>query len=632
MKARGNNFIRNFIVAGIFLAASGFFHAANAGVEEINNFNVKIIVENNGTVDVRETIVYDFGLNQKHGIFRDIPLTANNGPRLVIQVAEVADEAGRSYRYAVAEAGSVLDIKIGDPGALVSGVKTYVITYRVSNAIRNFSDHDELYWNATGDQWQVGIKTADVRVALPTSSIPGIRMDCFTGIRSSTEKNCAFNGGISSISYSTTKPLNVGEGFTIVLGIPVGYIDHASAVSIAPSRSDAESKTKFASGFLLLYGLPVLFGLILLARKNSGFSSWNKPSPIIPKELKGRPVVVEYNPPDNLPPIEIGTLLDRRVDVTDISSVVMDLAIRGYLKIRYTVEQIKFWPDKKDFEFIKLKDGADLVHPADKTMFSLLFTGSVVSMGSKVILVNRAAPEEAPETARDSVKLSDLRNLGSSFHKTVQQIKKDTEQRMHDEGYFDQAAEDKAKRFSAYLTAGFVVSFLGFFIIRAFRTNAWLASVFSLVTIIAFVLQFFLLVLTFVASRLFHKLTPQGVSALAKILGFMEFLQLTEKDRLDLLNAPELQPETFEKFLPYAMVLGVEDKWAKKFEGVYNASPAWYEDPTMRTFNSVVLLQNLSLFNSSFNQVFNITAPRSSSGFGGGSSGGGSGGGGGGSW
>ena len=80
------------------------------------------------------------------------------------------------------------------------------------------------------------------------------------------------------------------------------------------------------------------------------------------------------------------------------------------------------------------------------------------------------------------------------------------------------------------------------------------------------------------------------------------------------------------------MVLGVEDKWAKKFEGIYNTAPTWYEDPTTPVFSSYVLIQNLSHFNNSFNQVFNITSPRSSSGFSGGSSGGGSGGGGGGSW
>ena len=132
-----------------------------------------------------------------------------------------------------------------------------------------------------------------------------------------------------------------------------------------------------------------------------------------------------------------------------------------------------------------------------------------------------------------------------------------------------------------------------------------------------------------------HRLTTKSLSVLKKILGFREFLQLTEKDRLELLNAPELQPEIFEKFLPYAMVLGVENKWAKKFEGIYNTIPNWYEDTKITNFNSYSLTKDLTSFNNSFNKFFNI--PSTSSGFssgfgGGGSSGGGSGGGGGGSW
>jgi len=114
-------------------------------------------------------------------------------------------------------------------------------------------------------------------------------------------------------------------------------------------------------------------------------SSRIKPKPVIPRQLKKQPVTIEYNPPDDLSPIEVGTILNRRVDPTDISSVIMDLAVRGYLKIKYSVKPIKFLPDKKDFELIKLKNGFVLTNPADRAIFRLLFTG------------------------RNSVKLSDLK-------------------------------------------------------------------------------------------------------------------------------------------------------------------------------------------------------------------------------
>lgn len=137
----------------------------------------------------------------------------------------------------------------------------------------------------------------------------------------------------------------------------------------------------------------------------------------------------------------------------------------------------------------------------------------------------------------------------------------------------------------------------------------------------------------FAIRELSTRLTLKGIEAFIKTLGFREFLYLTEKDKLALLDAPDLRPETFEKFLPYAMVLGVEEEWAKKFEGIYNTAPLWYSDPTSSVFTSTMLVGNLSNFNTSFNHVCAITSPRSSSGFsGGGFSGGGGGGGGGGSW
>jgi hypothetical protein len=110
-----------------------------------------------------------------------------------------------------------------------------------------------------------------------------------------------------------------------------------------------------------------------------------KPKPVIPKELIREPIIVEYDPPDNLSPIDIGTILDRRVDITDISSIIIDLAVRGDLKIHYIYQQIPFWPDKKDFELIKLKDGTDLTHPADKIKFNLLFSGSNIVKLSNIV-------------------------------------------------------------------------------------------------------------------------------------------------------------------------------------------------------------------------------------------------------
>jgi len=128
--------------------------------------------------------------------------------------------------------------------------------------------------------------------------------------------------------------------------------------------------------------------------------------------------------------------------------------------------------------------------------------------------------------------------------------------------------------------------------------------------------------------------TKEGVLAREHILGLKSYLQVAEKDRLKFHNAPDKNPKTFEKFLPFAMVLGVEKEWAKQFEGIYNTNPSWYSDPSMGNFSAVVLASGLNNFGN-MAQTTLSSKPSSSgggSGFSGGSSGGGFGGGGGGSW
>ncbi|OGL92323.1 hypothetical protein A3H11_02275 [Candidatus Uhrbacteria bacterium RIFCSPLOWO2_12_FULL_47_10] len=603
MENKRSNATSSFVIVGVLLTLFGFPQVIQAKTEAVNNFNANITIQKDGSVFIAETIIYDFGSNQKHGIFRDIPLTAVNGPRLNISVSGVSNEVGQPYQYATSIVNNVLQVKIGNPDALITGIKTYIINYQVYNAIRTFDDHDELYWNVTGNQWPVAIQNANALVILPDSPMSNVRMDCFTGSQGSTQKNCAFNQSGSNVSYSTTQPLNANEGLTLVLGIPLGYIQNTY---VPPQQTYPASNTSTAnSNFLfgIFLGLFIIF-IFVLVSLFAWLAKTAKPKPVIPSELKGQPVVPEYNPPDNLPPIEIGALLDSRVDITDISSVIMDLAVRGYLKIRYTVQEIRFWPDKKDFELIKLKDGADLAHPADKIIFKLLFK------------------------SRGRVKLSDLKEQKTTFQSDIKKIQEDTEQHLRDEGYFDRTTKDKSKKLKTYLFMATAILFIGTFLLTI--SPSWFGLIF-IASFAGFVGA--VIVIPIMIMRLANKLTPRGIAALGKILGFKEFLQLTDKDKLRLLNAPELQPEMFEKFLPYAMVLGVEDKWAQKFEGIYNTIPNWYEDPTAASFDSYIFARNLTFFNSSFNQVFSIASPGSSSGFGGGGfSGGGSGGGGGRSW
>jgi uncharacterized membrane protein len=230
MNIKRNNKVRIFVIIYILLLFLGFYQIVKAETEVIKNFDVNITIQKDGSLLITEKIIYDFGTNQRHGIFRSIPLKSVNGPQLYIKVLEVKDESGKLYQYITSITNNILKIKIGDPNSFVTGSKTYIITYQVYNAIRTFEDHDELYWNVTGNEWSVAIQNANASITLPDSSIYNVRMDCFTGPYGSTQKNCTFNQSDSNVNYSITQSLNINEGLTIVLGIPLGYI-HKTYIS-----------------------------------------------------------------------------------------------------------------------------------------------------------------------------------------------------------------------------------------------------------------------------------------------------------------------------------------------------------------------------------------------------------------
>jgi uncharacterized membrane protein len=564
----------------------GRSHFVQAADEEINAFDADILVVKNGSVEVEETIVYNFGDNERHGIYRDIPLTAKDGPDIVIAVDSVKNETGKSYHYSTSLSGDEIHIKIGDPDVLVSGVKTYVIRYTVTNVIRPFEDHDEFYWNVTGNGWKVPIKSASAAFRFPPVFSNTVGMTCFTGASGSQEKNCSTHSTTTSATTETTVSLGEGEGLTTALSLPLGIVDDTVIVPTKPFLSALMAQVVVLS-LLSLIILSIFLVRIMRALR------------LFPDRTYTGAVITAYHPPEGLLPVDVGTLIDRSVDRKDISSIILDLAVRGYLKIHYVVQEVRFWPDKKDFELIKLKNGDDLTHPAEKILFGILFNG------------------------REQILLSSLTASTSTYQKQFKQIVTDTEDHLRDTGYFDAAA--KAKSLQLITQTGIAIALFVILITVLSSFTNGLSFIFAVPAIVLATLQ------DKVVRKLSRRLTQKGADAEAQIKGFKEFLTLTEKDKLQLLNAPALEPQMFEKFLPYAMVLGVEKEWARKFEGMYAVAPSWYEDSSGGAFNSMHLVSNMVFFNTAFSNTVSSSNP-SSSGFSGGSSGGGSGGGGGGSW
>ena len=219
-----------------------FLGQAVLASEKINNFNVFIKINSDSSINVEEKIDYDFGFEQRHGIFREIPIKykARGGNyNLRISGIEVLDEKNQSYNFEVSYLGRYTKIKIGDADKFVSGKKMYNIQYKIKRAINYFDSYDELYWNATGDEWEVPIGNSKVIVSLPQKVKAGnLQKTCFAGYFGSDaecdlyEYDCYGEHCLANAVVFEQDFLNPGEGLTVVVGFPKDLVVQPSAFQI----------------------------------------------------------------------------------------------------------------------------------------------------------------------------------------------------------------------------------------------------------------------------------------------------------------------------------------------------------------------------------------------------------------
>jgi uncharacterized membrane protein len=485
---------------------------------------------------------------------------------------KITDESGTQQNFTTTYEGNNIKFQIGDADKFVSGQKNYVINYVIRRAVNYFPDHDELYWNFTGNEWQVPIESASVKVILPENAKNNLQYKCFEGIFGSTDE-CETNASGNIIEYKSTSALSAGEGMTIVAGWPKG-------ITKAP--------TAFQKILDIVRDNWTLFVPIIVFA--AMFRYWRKYG----RDPKGRgTIIAQYEAPDGLSPAEIGTMMDGSADSKDVSSTIIDLAVRGFLKIKRTEEKAFLGLGKNvEYVFSRVKD-EEPERNFEKEVMKGIFGGG------------------------KEKKLSDLKN---KFFKTLSSVKEQLYENVTQKGYY---AKNPNTVFGLWIVAALVggaFMAVGFGMLQ----NGWgvASGVVSGIIILIF-------------GYLMPAVTKKGAELKENILGFKDFLSVTETDRLKFHNAPEKNPQMFEKFLPYAMVLGVENEWAKQFEGIYNQQPNWYEDSSGRMFNALILSSMVSDFNSSATTTM-ASQPSSASGggsgFSGGGGGGGFGGGGGGSW
>jgi uncharacterized membrane protein YgcG len=595
------------VAAALVLTGSmASFAGAQTDGERIGSYDVAIRIEQTGTILVVERIDYDFDGASRHGIFRDIPNRLVYDKRYdrvyPIDVISVEGSAGTPDQYKLNSDGGELHIRIGDPNRTVSGRHTYTITYRVKGAMNGFAEHDELYWNAIGAGWDVPIDSATVDVTAPARLIGTA---CFQG---STGSNLPCSGSAMDGSRATFRQsgLQPYEGMTVVVGLPRGAVpapapilkerwSFVRAFSVTPLTASA--------ALVLLAGLLGAMGLALWRtgrdRRVVGspidvaFVTRGAPEQAVPL-MEQAVTPVEYSPPEDIRPGQLGTLKDEVANPLDVTATIVDLAVRGYLRIEEIPKE--GWFGKPDWRLIKLRDAdADLLR-YERMLFDALFEDSTLgSAGSEVLL--------------SSLKQHFVERL----HRVQNSLYADAVKR----GWFPERPDKVRTRWllRAFLLLG---AGIGLTVLLAAKTHLALISI--PVVIAGLVLL--------AGAHDMPRRTVKGTGLVRRVRGFRTYIATAETQEARFQERENI----FSKYLPYAIVFGLTEKWAGAFAALgQEPLTDWYVGTRPFAFNSFA--SSIDHFTtSSAGTIASTPGGSGGSGFGGGSSGGGGGGGGGGSW
>lgn len=573
----------------------------------IDHWTETIDLKPDATYAVAERIDVTF-TEPRHGLLRDIPIAVENGKGFARQIflrdISVTDEGGHPMTTAKSWDSGYVHLKIGDADVMLDEgtQKSYFIRYTVANGINWFQDDDwtpsaELYWNVTGNEWAAPIRSVNVTVNFPESAGgKGLRARVFTGPFGSTSSHTVSKLATNDLDPETAtsvtlepsrlsvhrgKELEPGEGLTIVLSVPETLI-------AKPSTLQALSYVVLPNlGFAI--PLVTLVGMLML---------WM----FFGKDPDTGPMVVKFDPPDDLSGSACGTMIDERVDFRDISAGIISLAVKGYLRIHPKEEGLIFKTRTADLEVLRFDTGDDLSPFEQSLLFAIRLGGNLVT---------------------------DL-DLRTNVAPRIQELKGKLYQELVDRGYYRSSPETVR---GIWIVLGIVASVLMGVVATALSPThspgpAIVGGIISAILAILF-------------AKGMPKRTGFGSKTLAEIRGFQEFIRRARGKELEWMSEKHPDQALFEKYLPHAVAFGLTREWANAFSGILHEMPNWYATPYGTGFDPNFFAYDLINVSNSLGTSA-MTPPRTtssggwggSSGFsgGGGSSGGGFGGGGGGSW
>ena len=610
--------------------------------ERIRSFSSDIRVYGDGSMVVRETITVNAnGSRIRHGIYRDFPTSYRDslGNRVVVDFEVLAVERdGQSENWRSEPQINGVRLYFGDKNSFVPpGRHEYVFTYQTRRQLGFYPDHDELYWNVTGNGWVFPIDQASATIRLP-GGVPQdkIELTGYIGRQGSREQALQSAAGPGpQATFEAGRHLGAYEGLTIVVGWPKGFV-HEPTVSerLAYVLKDNRSLLAAAAGVLLL----LLYYLIVWVR--------------VGRDPQEGVIMPRYEPPAGLSPAGMRYLVKMGFDNKVAAAAMLDMAVKQYVTI-----------GKSDAVYTLTRASGDkIVLTPDERLLAEKLLGSDQSL--ELSPAHHTRVQSAITALKNSLKTSEekIYFLTNSRYLMPGVVFS---------ALLVAATVLLAPSKGAMVTGAFISIWLtgwsfGVVMLLLMAVAAWKAAISGEGGVAAkggalfltlFCLPFLagevfgismlvrstglstagLLALVVFLNVLFHHLlkapTHAGRVLLDQVEGFKMFLGAVDKDRLATLAATEQTPAVFEKYLPYAVALGVEQAWAARFADVLEGSqysPAWCSDGSWAGNAGLMAASLASSMSSAI--ASSGGSPGSSSGFGGGSSGGGGGGGGGGGW
>jgi len=622
---------------GLALGLSSVAQAAEG--ERVVSFTADYNLASDGSMGVTETIDWQFGPGEHHGIKRNITVRQGvSDPPGKYRVYEMSDVTASSPTGAntdvyVSDLGADSVIRIGSPNEPFDGAQrqTYVIKYRLAHVANGFPDHAELYWNVTGGGFDIPLDSVKATVDGPAAVTDAL---CFKGADRSADPCLASAGPTATFSATGLGP---NEQMTIVASFPASAVtdttpdlrDGDTGFSGAAGSPMSSSMAKTLS--ILGYGgglvIPVLaaglMGTLFWKRgrdeQYAGLTPGLTPvagasGPVT--HGQSGPVAVQFAPPEGVRPGLVGTIIDEQANTIDVSATVVDLAVRGYLRIE-EVESGRLFK-RTDWQLTKLvpPERAEALLPFEETLLAGIFADS------------------------NPVLLSGLKN---KFHTTLTTVQSQMYAEGTRRGWFRKSPDQVRRAWTA----------LGFVVMGAGLVSGWFLGIqsaetdriggLSLGIPSGIVLAVGLLIagaIVFLLGQRMAAKTAAGSAVLAQSLGFKQYLVTAEARQIRFEEAQDI----FSRYLPYAIVYGVADRWAGTFSEVAEAAtaagqsigmPGWYIFAGSGGFGDFSgIASGVDSFSTMASGTFTSTPGSSgASGFGGGGfAGGGGGGGGGGSW